>query len=200
MLRGEKVLLRAPTRADLARKAEFANDADYMVLLSDEAWEPESLEQIEEHYDEQLREGGAGVWFAIEADGTYIGHCGLHRFDTLTHTAMIGIGIGDRAYWGRGYGREALGLLLEYAFNLRNLQRVWLTVNATNERAIRCYRACGFVEEGRLRRHVWIRGAYDDLVGMGLLREEWEQTRATPGEKRTRKGNTSQHASEEHGG
>ncbi len=73
-----------------------------------------------------------------------------------------------------------VGLLLEYAFNLRNLQRVWLTVNATNERAIRCYAACGFVDEGRMRRHIWLRGRYDDLVTMGILREEWEKRALAP--------------------
>jgi RimJ/RimL family protein N-acetyltransferase len=55
------------------------------------------------------------------------------------------------------------------------MRRVYLTVNGTNERAMRAYRACGFVEEGRLRQHVWSDGAYIDLVYMGILREEWEQ-------------------------
>jgi RimJ/RimL family protein N-acetyltransferase len=175
MLRGEKVILRAVKREDLPRKAEFANDPDLAVLFEDDPWEPESLEEIEERFEARLREGGGGgVTFAIEAEGKYIGQCSLFRFDYLTHTAMLGIGIGDRAYWGHGFGRDAVKTLLEYAFNLRNLQRVWLTVTATNERAIRSYRACGFVEEGRLRRHVWLRGTYDDMVTMGILREEWE--------------------------
>jgi RimJ/RimL family protein N-acetyltransferase len=47
-------------------------------------------------------------------------------------------------------------------------------VNGTNERAIRAYRACGFVEEGRLRQHVWSEGAYIDLIHMGILRKEWQ--------------------------
>ena len=94
------------------------------------------------------------------------------------------IGIGDKAYWGRGYGRDALRTLLDYAFRLRNFRRVHLTVNSTNERAMRAYRACGFVEEGRLRQHVWSDGCYIDLVHMGLLRDEWENAlpRSTQGE------------------
>ncbi len=63
--------------------------------------------------------------------------------------------------------------MLDYAFRLRNMRRVFLTVNDNNERAIRAYRACGFVEEGRLREHVWSNGAYIDLVYMGVLRAEW---------------------------
>ena len=64
--------------------------------------------------------------------------------------------------------------LFHYAFQYRNLRRVWLWVHARNERAIRAYHACGFVEEGRLRQHVWSNGDYDDAVYMGILREEWQ--------------------------
>ena len=111
--------------------------------------------------------------FAIEADGKLIGQCALFEFDHVSRTAELGITIGDKAYWGRGYGRDAIRTLLDYAFRLRNLRRVYLAVNGNNGRAQGAYRACGFVEEGRLRAHVWIAGAYVDLVYMGLLREEW---------------------------
>ena len=85
---------------------------------------------------------------------------------------MLFRSIGDKDYWGRGYGREAVSLLLDYAFRVRNLRRVWLEVHAANERAIRAYKACGFVEEGRMREHVWLAGRYVDNVIMGVLREE----------------------------
>ena len=66
-----------------------------------------------------------------------------------------------------------MGLLLDYAFRLRNLRRVWLEVYADNERGIRAYKSCDFVEEGRMREHVWLEGRYVDNVIMGILREEW---------------------------
>ncbi|MDP9411100.1 MAG: GNAT family N-acetyltransferase, partial [Actinomycetota bacterium] len=103
-----------------------------------------------------------------------VGRCGLYNIDRTARHAELGIGIGEREYWGRGYGREAVGLLLDYAFRLRNLRRVWLEVHADNERGMRAYRSCGFVEEGRMREHVWLAGRYVDNVIMGVLREEWE--------------------------
>jgi hypothetical protein len=57
---------------------------------------------------------------------------------------------------------------------MQNLRRVWLETGSDNERAIRCYRACGFVEEARLRQHAWSGGGRVDGVCMGLLRDEWE--------------------------
>lgn len=90
---------------------------------------------------------------------------------------MLGITIGDKEYWGKGYGREAIGLLLDYGFRLHNLRRIWLNTLSNNERAIRCYLRCGFIEEGRLRQHVWSNGDYVDEVSMGLLRDEWTAKR-----------------------
>ena len=63
----------------------------------------------------------------------------------------------------------------DYAFRLRNLRRVWLEVHASNERAIRAYSSCGFVEEGRMREHIWLDGRYLDNVLMGILRDEWRR-------------------------
>ena len=112
--------------------------------------------------------------FTIEADGACIGHCGLFHFDVASRHCELGIAIGEKEYWGRGYGREAVRLLLDYAFRVRNFRRVWLETHAANERAIRAYRACGFVEEGRMREHIWLAGRYVDNVIMGVMREEWQ--------------------------
>jgi RimJ/RimL family protein N-acetyltransferase len=85
----------------------------------------------------------------------------------------LGITVGDKAYWGKGYGREAIRLLLRYAFHYQNFHKVWLSVHGANERAQRAYRdPAVFVEEGRQRAQVWSDGGYDDLVLMGILRDE----------------------------
>lgn len=173
MLRGEKVLLRAMKQEDVQQQWEFANDVEYEVLGGGDPWEPQSLAQVQALYEARIHAGE--THFAIEADGKYIGSCGLFHFDQTARTCELGIGIGDHDYWGRGYGRDALRVLLDYAFRLRNLHKVWLQVHAINERAVRAYRACGFVEEGRLRQHAWGNGQYADVVQMGILRGDWEE-------------------------
>jgi RimJ/RimL family protein N-acetyltransferase len=180
MLRGEKVVLRAMRREDLQRQWAFNNDVAFEVLGGGDPWEPQSFERLQAHFEETLSKGARdGADFAIEAEGTYIGSCGLFRFDGTAHTAELGIGIGDLAYQGRGYGRDAVRVLLDYAFRLRNLRKVWLTVNGDNARAIHAYGACGFVEEGRLRAQVWSAGGYVDLVYMGILADEWTAARSS---------------------
>lgn len=182
MLVGAKVTLRSLERNDLPRLHEFKGDVGLHVLADDEPWEPRPFPTLEAFYDEQIKkEPGTTAWFAIEADGKLIGDCGVWNFDNTARSASIGIAIGDREYWGRGYGREAVGLLLDYAFVHRNLNRVWLSVNASNERAVRAYEACGFTEEGRLREHGYSEGRLVTVVMMGVLRREWERDRARPG-------------------
>jgi RimJ/RimL family protein N-acetyltransferase len=178
MLTGDKVILRAITRDDLERICQFNNDVEVELAGGGDPPEPQSLERLQADFDTNASRGGRdGTSFAIEADGKCIGHCALFQFDPVAQTCALGITIGDKAYWGRGYGTEAVSLLLDYAFRLRNVRRVTLTVNANNERAIRAYRKCGFVEEGRLREHVWNNGHYIDLLYMGVLRHEWQEGR-----------------------
>lgn len=174
MLQGERIRLRAIEREDLPLLWRHYNDLEIEIAGGGDPPEPISLARVQAQFEKRLSEDGRdGMNFGIEADGRLIGGCGLRDVSLTDRVAELGIGIGDHDYLGRGYGREAVRLLLHYAFVLRNLRRVWLRVWGNNERAIRCYLACGFVEEGRLRSHVWSNGAYVDLVCMGVLKDEW---------------------------
>jgi RimJ/RimL family protein N-acetyltransferase len=177
MLKGSRVILRSMTRADLARLCEFNNDVEVELAGGGDPPMPQSLARLEAEFDQDLGRGGRDGGFAIEVDGKFIGQCALFNFNDTAHNCELGITIGDKAYWGKGYGREAIALLLDYAFRLRNFHKVFLRVHGKNERAIHAYRACGFIEEGRLRAHVWSNGSYDDLVHMGVLRDEWLASR-----------------------
>jgi RimJ/RimL family protein N-acetyltransferase len=171
MLKGERVILRALERDDLKRLHELNQNVD-LVLLGDAEWSPIPLAAFEKAFEKRL-EDHEHTKFAIEADGKLIGDMQLQMRDRRSRVAGVGIGIYDPDYVGKGYGREAMALFIDWAFRIQNYTRLWLSVWATNERAIRCYRAVGFVEEGRLRRQMFVNGEYVDEVLMGLLREEW---------------------------
>jgi RimJ/RimL family protein N-acetyltransferase len=172
MLKGERVILRALEREDLPRLLTFNNDIVVELAGGGDPPMPQSLARLQAEYEQRASSGGRDdANFAIEVEGKFIGIAGLFNFDHTAHTCELGIGIGDKDYWGRGYGREATRLLIEYAFRYRNFRKVWLRVHGSNERAQKAYLACGFVVEGRLRAHVYSNGNYDDLVIMGILRE-----------------------------
>ena len=176
MLQGERVRLRGIAREDLPRLWAFNNDLAVELAGGGDPPYPQSLARLQAEFDQEAAKGGRDATrFAIEVDGQCIGACALFNPNPTAQTCELGIAIGDRDYWGKGFGRESVRLLLTYAFRYLNYRKVWLRVHAVNERAIRAYRACGFVEEGRQRAQVWCDGAYDDLVLMGILREEWLQ-------------------------
>jgi diamine N-acetyltransferase len=176
MLKGERVLLRAVEREDLKRLHELYQNVD-LVLLGDGEWEPKPLAAREKRYDNRVADEDK-AWFAIEVAGRLIGDLNLHHRDRRSGVSAFGIGIYDPEYLSQGYGREAIGLMLDWAFRIQNYQKIWLDTWATNQRAMRCYQSLGFVEEGRQRRQLFVNGEYVDVVIMGLLREEWQARRA----------------------
>ena len=114
---------------------------------------------------------GKNVRFVIDVDGAAVGSVSLFDFDELARHAEVGIALVPEAR-GKGIGTIAISQIVEFAFVRCNLRRVHLQVIASNLGAIRSYEKAGFVLEGRLRQHAWVRGAYEDIVMMGMLRSE----------------------------
>lgn len=114
-------------------------------------------------------------FFAIRtlSDNRFIGDVGLFAIKWNHGDAFMGISLGDREYWGKGYGTDALRVLLRYAFTELNLHRVSLSTLQANDRAIRSYEKAGFVHEGRMRQVSKYEGRRFDEVFMGILRGEW---------------------------
>ena len=176
MLRGKKVVLRAIEREDLKRLHELESDVE-LAMLAGGAWHPEPLAAWEKDFDKHLEDQDKSE-FVIEVDGKIIGTTELHRWkNRRAGTASLGISIFDRDYLGKGYGRDALNVLLDWSFRIQNYRRIELETLATNERAVRSYKACGFVEEGCKRQCEYSNGVYVDVLEMGILRAEWEAGR-----------------------
>jgi len=173
MLKGDKVILRPMKREYLDKYLEYQNDVELQLLSSAEAVLPMEYERLVARFEAHLKADRNEIaWFAIEVQGgRFVGQCLLHNFDYTAGTCELGITIGDRDYLGQGYGKDVVRLLVKYAFRLRNMRKVWLTTNGSNERAQRSFAKCGFVEEGRLRAHIWLDGRYDDLVYMAAHRD-----------------------------
>ena len=177
MLRGSRLILRPMRRDDAARQHEFDQDLE-LYGLDCSLPQVAPLEQAEAFLELVTRPDESTAWFAIESDGTYIGNCGLFDLTNRNGSFEMGIVIGDRAYWGRGYGREAVRLLLDYGFRHLGARRIWASPHAKNERAFHCYRACGFVEEGRPRQVLYLEGEFVDVIDLSILRDEWQAQQA----------------------
>jgi len=103
-----------------------------------------------------------------------IGNCAIHNIDPKNRKCTCGITIGEKEYQNKGYGTEAMEMLVEYCFNTLNMNRIELTVYDYNIRAYKSYQKVGFVEEGRKRQARYHNGKYYDEIIMSILREDWE--------------------------
>lgn len=115
-----------------------------------------------------------GVWFGMQTKtGQPIGTIGIHFIAQPHRLAMLGAKIGIPAYWGSGYGTDALLLVLDYAFDWLDLRRVWLMTTSMNARVMRQMQKVGFTLEARQRRAALADGVWWDWLTYGLLREEY---------------------------
>ena len=130
----------------------------------------------EVRYIEKMRNSPNDLLLGVILEGEeLIGTCGLHEIDFHNYTARLGVIIGKREHCNKGYAEEAIRALIVWAFSVMHLNKIYLSVFATNEKGIHLYTKVGFqVEAPRLRQEYRIRGAYVDMVRMAILREEWE--------------------------
>jgi len=178
MIEGALIRLRCPERGDLPTFVKWINDPEVTEFLQFEP--PMSLEDEEVWYQEMLK--GKDRTFVIETkDGRPIGNIGLIGLDWKNRRTEIGIMIGEKDAWSKGYGTDAILVLLRYLFGELNLNRISLFTDVNNPRAIRCYEKCGFRSEGVMRQHRFKRGRYIDCVLMSILRTDWERPNGTSG-------------------
>jgi len=173
---GELVRLAAlDEKADAEAFARWSRDSEFWRLMDTRLSREWSADRVREELG-----GLSGANFFLFTtrtldDDRLIGHVTLEVNHWQHGEGWVGIGLGEREYWGRGYGTDAMRLILRYAFAELNLHRVSLTVFDYNPRAVRSYEKCGFLDEGRMRQCLNRDGRRWDMIFMGILREEWEK-------------------------
>jgi RimJ/RimL family protein N-acetyltransferase len=146
-----------------------------MRLLDTDPPRLHSTKAIKEWSEKELDKATEMYWFAIRVleDDRLLGDIILSVINWGSRESFVGIGIGEREFWGKGYGTDAMHLILRYAFAELNLRRVSLTVFEFNQRAVHSYEKAGFQLEGCQRQAMQREGCHWDILYMGILREEW---------------------------
>ncbi|HNY84183.1 MAG TPA: GNAT family protein [Anaerolineaceae bacterium] len=179
---GNGVRLRAAERADLPtfvrwfgdpEVTEYLNMHSIMSLASEEIWFEGMLKKP---FSEQvLVIEVADCQDIPQPEWQPIGTISFNQVDTVNRNGELGIVIGEKAYWNRGFGSEAIRTLLDYGFFELNLHRIFLRVNASNQRGLKAYTKVGFIHEGTLREASFGKGHYQDVHIMSILRPEWDK-------------------------
>lgn len=172
---GERVALGPVHRGIVPLLWTWENDLELSVLTGDPV-HPLSPEAAEQLYESRAKANPAHASFVIYERETLrpIGTIGLPHINHAHRTAELGVGIGAAEDRGKGYGTEAVRLLLDYAFNVLGLHNVMLRVFSYNERAIRSYLKVGFREMGRRRGAQRVGGIAYDVVYMDCIAPEFE--------------------------
>jgi RimJ/RimL family protein N-acetyltransferase len=172
----EHVRLTAFEPGDIPALARWYRDSDFLRHWDAEAAFPKTEKQVAEFVEGQQK-SEAGFVFAIRPVGgeDLIGYCELDGIIWPQRVGWAAIGLGDPAQRGKGYGVEAMRLLLRFGFDELNLRRIQLTVFSDNESAIRLYEKLGFQREGIFREFLQRDGQLYDMLLYGLLRREWEE-------------------------
>lgn len=176
MIYGERIRLRAPEREDLPRFVAWLNDPDVrnnlllflpFSLVEEERWFENMLQQPPDEHPMMIEIRDGDAWKPI-------GNCSFNTLNWRCHSGELGIFIGEKSQWNKGYGTETMRLLLRHGFNTLNLNRIYLRVFETNLGGIRAYEKAGFVHEGRFRQAEYRDGQYLDVLFMSVLRSEWK--------------------------
>ena len=170
MLTGSKIILRAKKLADAQNDYIWQTDPELtrldaapLLTISFAQYLSDYLGDL--HYPSLTRRR-----FAIETlDSKHIGNCAYYGINEVKGEAELGIMIGNRDYWDKGYGADAVTTLVNYVFRRADLKRIYLKTLVSNTRAQKCFRKCGFDPYGKLNRDGY------NFVLMELYRDRWEK-------------------------
>ncbi|MGZ9586096.1 GNAT family N-acetyltransferase [Paenibacillus marinisediminis] len=173
---GNRIRLREYRMDDLKHIRKWVNDGEVTAGLHDMFLRPHA-EKTTEAFIQDMMSSNPNLQAYIIADReteAYIGQIDM-SVDWKNRTGTIGISIGVKDQQGKGIGEEAIRLLMAVAYEQLGLHRIQLDVYSYNERAYRCYKRCGFIEEGRMRERLYRNGQRHDIVSMGILKREYDQ-------------------------
>ncbi|WP_258206773.1 GNAT family N-acetyltransferase [Paenibacillus radicibacter] len=173
ILEGQGIVLRYAMESDIDEYLVMLNDPESTRLTGSqqefsreriEAW----LRKISIPSDER-----ADFMIVSTETGELIGEVVLNEMDTINRSANIRIGIQGTAHRGKGYGTEAMRLMIGYGFEKLGLHRIHLGVFVFNPRAIHVYEKLGFKREGVERDVLYLDGEYQDMIKMSILEDEY---------------------------
>ena len=174
---GKKIDFYAVEEEDFTeRLCRWRNDPEVSYWLFQGVL-PSTRELLKEEYEYSIRNKGDVILAIVDKKtGTRIGISGYYDIDWIARHGELRILIGEKEFWGKGYGNEAMELMITYGFSRLNLNKVRSGVNIGNTTAIKYHERLNFVREGLLRQYQYRHGQYYDAVLFSILRDEFIAT------------------------
>ena len=172
MIIGTKIKLRRKRLADARDDYNWSHDPELTQLDAAPLLAISFAQYLLDYTSELYHPSSSSQRFAIETlDGKHIGNCSYRNTDKTKGEAELGIMIGNRDYWDKGYGTDAVTTLVNYIFGHKNFRRIYLKTLVSNTRAQKCFKKCGFTPYGHLDKDGY------SFVLMELHCKQWEKRR-----------------------
>lgn len=171
---GERIYLSPRNVEDVEKITEWMNDFE-ITDYTGRSYQTMTLQNEKAYLEKEQDNKSVFAIIDLQTD-EIIGNVGLHDINNINRTATLGIFIGNKDYRSKGYGTEAIKLILDFGFNYLNLNNIDLALMEFNKRALKCYEKCGFKEIGRRRKCKFINGRYYDSILMDILSEEFTKS------------------------
>jgi RimJ/RimL family protein N-acetyltransferase len=175
-LKGENVYLGPVSKKDIPRLVKWMNDIEVLKYIA-QIYSSHTEETVEEYLEKCNKSPTKHYYGIFLNNGELIGGTDLTHIDQINQIASLGIIIGEKQHWSKGYGTEAIKLLLDYGFNILNLNNIMLEVVDFNKRAQRCYEKVGFKIIGKRRKCTFLAGKYYDHIFMDILAEDFKDSK-----------------------
>ncbi|MEY9096726.1 GNAT family N-acetyltransferase [Paenibacillus sp. RC84] len=175
LFESSRVSFRKMTEEDAAIYHTWRNDMEVM-RTTNPSLDLFTYTEARQFVEQVILGSGTSKSYMIldKPSGRPIGITSLIQLDYKNRSAECILDIGEKEFWGKGYGNESLRMLLDYAFLELNLHRVSLRVFAFNDKAVALYEKIGFKREGVSRQAVFREGNWHDILHMGILQEEYK--------------------------
>ncbi len=180
MIEGRRVRLWPLERHDLLKNYQWANDRELARFAGMNPL-PRSVFELERWFEGVVANPEIRMFAIKTPEGDYLGNIELRDLDLRCGNAEVGVLIGERAWWGRGVGTDAIQALGRFAFRDLRLHRLFARILESNPRALRSFEKCGFVREGRERQAHYQDGRFWDVHVLGVLAPEWPTEDGEPG-------------------
>ena len=170
MITSSKIRLRDKGLADALDDYIWRTDPELAQLDATPLLTTTFSQYLSDYADELHHSSSIRRRFAVETlEGKHIGNCSYYNIDETKGEAELGIMIGNRDYWDRGYGADTVTTLVNYIFHQTKLKRIYLKTLDSNIRAQECFKKCGFTPYGHLNRDGY------NFVLMEINRKQWQE-------------------------
>ncbi len=180
MLETKRLLLKYHTLENVEKMNTWSNDS-ILSYYDDDSPENSKLIPIEntkKYIERIITEVDHSILrFGIHKkdDNSLIGFCVIAFIDDYNKNCKLGVTIGEKHEWGKGYGKETLNEIIRYCFEVLYMNRIGVEIYAFNERSIKMFENVGFVKEGIIRQLVFKNNNFEDQYMYGLLKSEWNR-------------------------